>query len=86
MAIWQILLLLAIGLIIVLGFSLSPFKMAKLGIYLLVNTALGLGLLSLLNLGFGQGQILLPLNGFTVGISALLGLPGISALTILAIV
>ncbi len=86
MALWQILLLLASGLIIVLGFSLSPLKMGKLGIYLLINTALGLALLSLLNIGLGQGQLLLPLNSFTLAVSAMLGLPGISALAVLAIV
>lgn len=86
MALWQYLLLLAAGLVLVLTACLLPEKFFRGVIRVSLNALAGLALLLLINVFSGLTGFTLPLNGLTVAVSGLLGAPGMAALAVLAAV
>lgn len=83
MAIWQYLLILAGGLVLVFAACMLPGRFFRIFGTIAINAAAGLALLFALNLIFGD-SFTLPLNGLTLGVSGVLGVPGIAALAVLA--
>ena len=81
MSVWQYLLLLAGGLLVVFFACLLPQRFFRLLIRLALNAAGGLALLILVNSLTG---LILPLNALTIGVSSLLGVPGMLAVTAIA--
>lgn len=86
MELWQNLLLAGGGLLAVLLVSLIPGRVGRLLLLMGVNAVAGLALLTAINLFSGSTQLFLPLNALTVGVSSVLGIPGIAALAVLAVV
>lgn len=84
MAIWQYLLLLAAGLVLVLIACLLPEKFFRGVVRLSLNALAGLALLLLINVLAGLTGLALPLNALTTATSCLLGAPGIAALAVIA--
>ena len=83
MEIWQYLLILAGGLLLVFAACLLPGRFFRVFGVLAANAACGLALLLALNLLFSS-SFTLPLNALTLGVSGLLGAPGIAALAAIA--
>lgn len=81
MSVWQYLLILAAGLLVVFFACLVPQKFFKVLVRLGINAAAGLALLLLVN---ALTALTLPLNGLTLAVSGLLGVPGMLAVTALA--
>lgn len=84
MELWQNLLWAGGGLLAVLLISLMPGRLMRVLLLLSVNAVAGLALLTVINLLSGFTQLFLPLNALTVGVSSILGIPGIAALAVLA--
>ncbi|MDO4581855.1 MAG: pro-sigmaK processing inhibitor BofA family protein [Bacillota bacterium] len=86
MDIWQNVLWVSAGLAVIFLISIMPQRAFVWCGRFLLNAALGLALLLLVNLCSPWTQLILPLNALTVAVSGLLGLPGMAALTVLAAV
>lgn len=86
MPIWQSLLWVAGGLVAVLLVSIMPGRMGRLLALLGVNAIAGVALLSIINLLAGYTALFVPLNGITLAVSSVLGIPGVAALAVLAAV
>ena len=84
MSIWQYLLLLAGGLLLIFAASLAPERVFRIATRLAVNAGCGLALLLLVNAFSAATGLILPLNGLTLAVSSLLGAPGMVAVTALA--
>jgi inhibitor of the pro-sigma K processing machinery len=84
MAIWQYLLLLAAGLVLVFTACLLPEKFFRGVIRISLNALAGLALLLLINVFSGYTGLVMPLNGLTVAVSGLLGAPGVAVLAVIA--
>ena len=84
MSIWQYLLLLAGGLLLIFAASLAPEHFFRIATRLAVNAGCGLALLLLVNAFSAATGLILPLNGLTLAVSSLLGAPGMVAVTALA--
>jgi len=84
MAIWQYLLIIGGGLLLVFAACLLPGRFFRIFGTLAVNAGLGLALLLVLNLIFGE-SLQLPLNTLTLAVSGLLGLPGVATLAVVAV-
>lgn len=72
------------GLLLVLLISLASGRLRHVCAVLGLNALSGLALLAAINML--SAQLFLPLNGVTVAVSSLLGLPGVAALAVLALV
>lgn len=83
MTIWQYLLIIGAGLLLVFAACLLPGRFFRIFGTLALNAVLGLALLFALNLIFGE-SLLLPLNTLTLSVSGLLGLPGVVTLAVMA--
>jgi len=82
MAIWQYLLILGGGLLLVFAACLLPGRFFRFFSALALNAGLGVTLLVVLNLVLGNA--ILPLNVFTLAVSGVLGLPGMATLAVVA--
>lgn len=85
MAIWQYLLILAGGLILVFAACMLPGRFFRIFRTIGINAVLGLALLFVLNSFFG-GTFALPINGLTLAVSGVLGLPGMATLAVMSII
>ena len=83
MAIWQYLLILAGGLLLVFAACMLPGRFFRIFGTVAINAASGLALLVALNLIFGE-TFTLPLNALTLGVSGVLGVPGMATLAVIA--
>ena len=83
MAIWQYLLILAGGLLLVFAACLLPGRFFRIFGTSAINAAAGLALMFALNLIFGE-SFTLPLNVLTLAVSGLLGVPGMATLAVIA--
>jgi inhibitor of the pro-sigma K processing machinery len=83
MAIWQYLLIIGGGLLLVFAACLLPGRFFRIFGTLALNAGLGLALLLALNLLFGE-TLQLPLNALTLAVSGFLGLPGVATLAVVA--
>lgn len=83
MAIWQYLLILAGGLLLVFAACLLPGRFFRIFGTIAINAAAGLALMFALNLIFGE-SFTLPLNVLTLAVSGLLGVPGMATLAVIA--
>jgi len=83
MAIWQYLLIVGGGLLLVFAACLLPGRFFRILGRIGINAALGLALLFALNLIFGSSFIL-PLNALTLAVAGVLGLPGVATLAVMA--
>ncbi|MEG1537610.1 MAG: pro-sigmaK processing inhibitor BofA family protein [Clostridiales bacterium] len=86
MQLWQSLLLLAGGLVFVFVISVMPQKFFRVVGRFLGNAVLGLLLLFLINVCAGWTDVLLPVNGLTLAVSGVLGVPGVVALAVISAV
>lgn len=84
MAVWQYMLIIGGGLLLVGAACLLPGRFFRVFGALAANMGMGLALLFVLNI-IG-GDPLLPLNGLTLAVSGLLGAPGVGALAALAFI
>ena len=82
MAIWQYLLILAGGLLLVFAACLLPGRFFRIFGTIAINAAAGLALMFALNLIFGE-SFTLPLNVLTLAVSGLLGVPGMATLAVI---
>ena len=80
--IWQYLLIVGGGLLLVAAACLLPGRFFKLFGTLALNLGMGLALLLVLNLL--SAEQLLPLNVLTIAVSDILGMPGVATLAVLA--
>ncbi len=85
MAIWQYLLILAGGLILVFAACMLPGRFFRVFRVIGINAVAGLALLLVLNLLFGN-TFALPLNTLTLAVSGLLGVPGMATLAVISII
>ena len=83
MAIWQYLLILAGGLLLVFAACLLPGRFFRIFGTIAINAAAGLALMFALNLIFGE-SFTLPLHVLTLAVSGLLGVPGMATLAVIA--
>lgn len=74
--------------VLFLIFIISTFPMNFLRVVgrIAVNCGAGLVVLTIFNLFAGWSQVVLPFNELTLGISAILGIPGVLALITLAVI
>lgn len=86
MDIWQYLLVLALGLLLVFLACLAPERFFRGLVRLGLNAAAGLALLIVINALAGATGLLLPLNGLTLAVCSLLGAPGLLAVAAIAAV
>lgn len=84
MSIWQYLLLLAGGLLVVFAACLMPERFFRVATHLAVNAGCGMALLLLINAFSNATGLILPINGVTLAVSSLMGIPGMLAVTALA--
>ena len=82
MAVWQYLLIIGGGLMLVGAACLLPGRFFRVFGTVALNACMGLALLVAVNVI--SGSALLPVNGLTVAVSGVLGAPGMAALAVLA--
>lgn len=82
---WQNILWICAGLAVIFLITMLPGKSLKILGIIGVNLATGLALLFVINL-VGGAAFGLPFNWLTLGVSGVLGVPGVAALTVLALI
>jgi pro-sigmaK processing inhibitor BofA len=83
MAIWQYILIIAGGLVLVFAALMLPGRFFRIFAKLGLNAVLGLALIFTLNIFFGN-TVILPLNALTLAVSGLLGVPGVATLAVMS--
>jgi len=84
MAVWQYFLVVGGGLLLVAAACLLPGRFFRIFKGLAVNMGLGMAVLMMINLF--SANILLPVNGLTLAVSGMLGVPGVAALAVIAVI
>jgi len=84
MELWQNVALAAGGLLLLLLAAILPMGFLRFLGHLALNCVLGVLVLTVINLFAGWSGVLLPLNGMTLAVSGILGIPGVAALAIMA--